>query len=83
MSYDLKGTLKVINDTQKISDSFSKREFVVTDSSGKYEQTIQLQLVQDNCAKLDGFTIGDSVEVSFNLCGREWKIGRASCRERV
>lgn len=72
MGYDLKGTIKVINDTQKISDSFSKREFVVVDSSGKYEQTIQLQLVQDNCAKLDGFKEGDSVNVSFNLNGREW-----------
>jgi len=72
MSYDLKGTIKVINDTQKISDSFSKREFVVTDSSGKYEQTIKLQLVQDNCSKLDAFNIGDSVNVSFNLNGREW-----------
>jgi hypothetical protein len=27
--YTLKGELKVINDTQQVSDSFKKREFVV------------------------------------------------------
>tara|TARA_R110000822_G_scaffold223798_1_gene356954 strand:+ start:244 stop:603 length:360 start_codon:yes stop_codon:yes gene_type:complete len=72
MSYDLKGTIKVINETQVISDSFSKREFVVVDSSEKYEQTIQFQAAQDNCAKLDNFKVGDDVQVSFNLKGREW-----------
>ena len=71
--YTLKGELKVINDTVQISDSFKKREFVVIDASGQYAQTILLQTVQDKCNLLDKFKVGDSVNVSFNLNGREWE----------
>lgn len=70
--YTLKGELKVIKDIQQISDSFKKREFVVTDSSGQYAQEILFQAVQDRCELLDSFKVGDSVEVTFFLRGREW-----------
>jgi hypothetical protein len=70
--YTLKGELKVINDTQQITDSFKKREFVISDHSGQYEQTILLQTVQDRCDLLNNFKVGDSVEVTFFLNGREW-----------
>lgn len=70
--YTLKGELKVINDVQQISDSFKKREFVVVDASGQYAQTILFQAVQDRCELLDSFKVGDNVEVTFFLRGREW-----------
>ncbi len=70
--YTLKGELKVINDTQQITDSFKKREFVITDASGQYPQTILFQSVQDRCDMLNNFKVGDMVEVFFNLRGREW-----------
>ena len=70
--YTLKGELKVINDTRQISDKFKLREFVITDASGQYPQTIQFQSVQDRCEMLDTFNTGDMVEVFFNLRGREW-----------
>lgn len=71
--YTLKGELKVINDTEQISDSFKKREFVVIDSAGQYAQTILFQAVQDRCEILDNFKVGDNVEVVFFLRGREWE----------
>jgi len=71
--YTLKGEIKVINEVQQISDSFKKREFVVTDSSGQYAQEILFQLVQDRCGVLDQFVVGNKVEVTFFLRGREWK----------
>ncbi|MEO9533640.1 MAG: DUF3127 domain-containing protein [Crocinitomicaceae bacterium] len=70
--YTLKGELKVVNDTQQISDSFKKREFVVVDASGQYAQTILFQAVQDRCDLLNNFKVGDNVEVTFFLRGREW-----------
>lgn len=70
--YTLKGELKVISPVQKVSDSFRKREFVVIDASGQYAQTIQFQAVQDRCELLDKFKVGDNVEVTFFLRGREW-----------
>ena len=69
--YTLKGELKVISPVQKVSDSFRKREFVVIDASGQYAQTIQFQAVQDRCELLDKFKVGDNVEVTFFLRGRE------------
>ena len=70
--YTLKGELKVINEVQQISDSFKKREFVVVDASGQYAQTILFQAVQDRCDLLNNFKVGDNVEVTFFLRGREW-----------
>jgi len=68
---EVKGTLKVVNTTQVVSDKFSKREFVLT-TNDMYPQDILFQLTQDKCTLLDMFKVGDKVEVSFNLRGREW-----------
>ena len=70
--YKFQGKIKVINDTQEISEKFKKREFVVTDTSSMYPQDVMFQSVQDKCAMLDGYSVEDEVEVSFNLRGREW-----------
>lgn len=70
--YKLTGTVKVVNNTVQVSEKFSKREFVVTDSSGMYPQDISFQATQDKCSLLDGVQPGDQIEVSFNLRGREW-----------
>ena len=70
--YTLKGELKVIGDVQQVSDSFKKREFVVLDASGQYAQTISFQAVQDRVELLNNFNVGDAVEVTFFLRGREW-----------
>lgn len=70
--YKLTGTVKVVNDTVQVSEKFSKREFVITDSSSMYPQDILFQLTQDKCSIIDGVNVNDTVEVSFNLRGREW-----------
>lgn len=70
--FKLQGTVKVLNSTVQVSEKFSKREFVVTESTGMYPQDILFQSTQDKCALLDAIQVGDQVEVSFNLRGREW-----------
>lgn len=70
--FKLTGTLKVIKDTEQVTDKFSKREFVLVDNSSMYPQDISFQAAQDKCSMLDGFMEGEQVEVSFNLRGREW-----------
>ncbi len=70
--FKLTGTVKVVNDTVQISEKFSKREFVVTDTSSMYPQDILFQATQDKCSLLDTVQPGDQVDVSFNLRGREW-----------
>lgn len=70
--FKLSGTLKVKNDTVQVSEKFSKREFVLTDASSMYPQDILFQLTQDKCSLIDAANIGEQIEVSFNLRGREW-----------
>ena len=73
-AFKMKGVVKVIKPTQQVSDKFSKREFVVTDSTDdKYPQDIMFELTQDKTSLLDNVMEGQEVEVSFNLNGREWK----------
>ena len=70
--FKLTGVIKVISNTNQVSEKFSKREFVITDASSMYPQDIMFQLTQDKCSLLDAFMEGQQVEVSFNLKGREW-----------
>lgn len=65
------GKIKVINATQEVSDSFKKRELVVS-TNEQYPQHILIEFNQDKCAILDGYQVGQSVKVSINLRGREW-----------
>lgn len=71
--FKMSGSIKMIGQTQQVSEKFSKRDFVVTDTSSQYPQDISFQLAQDKCSVLDGFMEGESVEVSFNLRGRSWQ----------
>lgn len=67
------GQLKEKFDTQKVSDKFQKREFVLsTDTTTPYPQHVSFQLTQDKCEMLDSFAIGTELKVQFNLRGREW-----------
>ena len=71
--FKLTGSVKAIMPTVQVTEKFSKREFVVTDSNEVYPQDIIFQAAQDKCSMLDGINEGDQVEVSFNLRGREWQ----------
>jgi len=71
--FELNGIIKLKKDEQKVSDSFKKREFVVTDNSSNYPQHIQFQLTQERCRLLDEVNVGDQVKVSFFIRGREWQ----------
>lgn len=70
--YTLKGNIKVLKATQAVSEKFRKREFVVIDNSSQYPQDILFQATQERCDLLDGYKPGDTVEVTFNIRGREW-----------
>jgi hypothetical protein len=70
---EVTGTLKVKFDTQKVSDRFQKREFVLTtEASTPYPQHVSFQLTQDKVNLLDQYNVGDEMKVQFNLRGREW-----------
>jgi hypothetical protein len=67
------GTLKAKFETQKVSDRFQKREFVLTtEANTPYPQHVSFQVTQDKCSMLDSFGDGEEIKVQFNLRGREW-----------
>lgn len=68
---ELNGTIKLVRDTQEVSASFKKREFVIT-TEEQYPQHIQLEFSQAKVSDLDEIGIGDKVKVSINVRGREW-----------
>ena len=72
MSYTATGELIADKKTQVISDKFKKRQFVLIIPDGDYQQLVEFELQQDKTDLLDNCKIGDTLEVEFNLRGREW-----------
>lgn len=70
---NVKAILKVKHNAQQVSDNFTKRDFVATiDATTPYPQHVQFQLSNTKCSLLDNINVGDNIDISFNLRGREW-----------
>ncbi len=69
---ELGGRIKVIFDTQTFDSGFKKREFVVT-TQEQYPQDIKFELYNDKVDVLTPFSVGDEVNVAFNLRGKEYQ----------
>ncbi len=70
----IEGKLHVKFDTVQASEKFQRRQFVVEYSDNPmYPQYISFELTQDRCSEMERFSIGDMIEVTFNLRGRPWK----------
>lgn len=70
---NVKGKIIEKFDTQNVTDSFRKREFVIEYADNpQYPEFVKFELIQANCDQLDGFQVGQEVDVSFNLKGRKW-----------
>jgi hypothetical protein len=67
----VQGKIKMIGETQQVSASFRKRELVVT-TAEQYPKMILIEFNQDKCDVLDKYQVGQEVNVSINLRGREW-----------
>ena len=70
---DIKGKIVELYDTQQITDSFQKREFVIEYAENpQLPEFLKFEAIQDRCALLDAFKTGDEVVIHFNLKGRKW-----------
>lgn len=72
MSFEVDGRLHKKYETEKKTETFQAREFVLEIQDGNYPQFIKFQLVQDRCGILDSYEEGQEVKVFFDLRGREW-----------
>ena len=71
MSLQLNGTVKAIFGTQTFDSGFAKREFVIT-TKEQYPQDVKFEVVKDKCSLLDGYKVGQSLTVHFNIRGNEY-----------
>ncbi len=70
---NIKGKLLEVSDTQQISDTFKKREFVLEYAENpQYPEFVKFEAIQDKCALLDNYKSGDEIDVYFNIKGRKW-----------
>ena len=65
------GRIYKIGEAKQISANFTVREFRI-ETESQYSQKISFQLVNDRETIIDKFAIGDLVEVSFDVRGRDW-----------
>lgn len=72
MGYKAEGKIEKIFDSETKGASFQVRQFVIEVTEGQYPQMVAFQLVQDKCTLIDDYAEGDTVEVEFDLRGREW-----------
>lgn len=71
MSLEVVGKIKLIRDTQVVSEKFQKREFVI-ETNDQYPQLLQIELQGNNCDIIDAYKVGQEISCSLNLRGREW-----------
>jgi hypothetical protein len=72
-SFELTGTLKVLEDLQTFASGFTKREFVIEVPDGKYPQMVKFETVRDKIDQLNTLSIGDELKVTFDIRGNEYK----------
>ncbi len=78
---NVSGKLVEIFKTVKIKETFQKREFVLEYAANpKYPELVKFEMVQDKCALLDGFQVGQDVSVEFDLRGRKWTDPQGSVK---
>lgn len=70
----MKVRIESIGETKSFGESnFLKREFIGVDlSNTEYPQPIKFEVVKDKCSELDNFSIGQDIEVQFNIRGNRW-----------
>lgn len=70
---EIKGKVHQIGEVQQVSESFKKRDLIVAYAENpQFVEYIRFEATQDRVSIFDNLTVGDEVEVSFNLRGRPW-----------
>ncbi len=69
---NITGRIVKIFPEERKTDKFSLRIFVI-DTGARYGNLVPFQLVNDKCDLVDRVSIGQEVNVSFDIVGTEYK----------
>ncbi len=70
---EIRGKVHEIGEVQQVTDTFKKRDLIVEYAENpQFVEYIAFEATQDRTAIFDNLSVGEEVEVSFNLRGRPW-----------
>lgn len=72
MEHKLKGKLILKSEPRQVSEKFRVMDFVIETPDDKYPQKVQFQTANDRIADMDKYSVGEEIEVSFDIRGREY-----------
>lgn len=73
MAMEYSGVVVKVEATQRVSDTFTKRNIIICDDpTSKYPNYVSFEAHKDTCNKLDRFGTGQLVKVIFLVNGRRW-----------
>lgn len=74
----VKGTIHFIGAEERVTDNFSKKEFIVK-TDEQYPQHIRMEFNNTQIGLLSSFKVGDKVAVDINLRGKLKKDDETKC----
>jgi hypothetical protein len=79
--YNLEGTVEKLSPVQHIGEKNYPKQMVWIQTGGKYPQTVELEAFGDRANDTSILSVGDQVEIYFDLKGRKWtgKDGVEKC----
>src|SRR5690606_3581358 len=73
LNMEIRGKVHEIGAVQQVTESFKKRDLIVAYAENpQFVEYIRFEATQDRVNIFDNLSIGEEVEVSFNLRGRPW-----------
>ena len=81
MSSRATGTICHIGETKEYGQNgFRKRQLVLAQEDGKYDNYIPIEFIQDMCDDVEGLKLGSEVTVEYKLSGRKWRSPEGDVR---
>lgn len=69
----IRGVLDVIEEATMVSDTFSRRNFVViSQNNPERMEYLKFELHNSKCTLLNGYKVGDKLLINFQLLGNKW-----------
>lgn len=70
---EIRGKVHEIGEVQQVTDTFRKRDLIIEYAENpQFVEYIAFEATQDRTAIFDNLSVGEEVEVFFNLRGRPW-----------
>ncbi len=70
---EIRGKVHEVGAIQQVTESFKKRDVIVAYAENpQFVEYIRFEATQDRVNIFDNLTVGEDIEISFNLRGRPW-----------